>query len=168
MATKKDKDKSSGEDLKGIFRVVLDTNIYVAAYLSESVKSPNKEIIQSWLSGEFTLVFSSFILEEIIEKFNQKSINQNLTIELIANIIALGEEVKITNKDITSMIIEDPDDDQILACAVKGNADYIVTYDPHFDILNGFYQGVTITEALPFLYMIRKQRSPNNNQDEEG
>lgn len=33
---------------------------------------------------------------------------------------------------------------------------YLVTYDPHFDSLQGEYRGVKIVKAIPFLDVLRK------------
>ncbi len=47
-------------------------------------------------------------------------------------------------------ICRDPKDDKLLACAVEGNADYIVTGD--IDILDiGSYKGVKIVTPKDFL-----------------
>ena len=35
----------------------------------------------------------------------------------------------------------------ILACAFVGRASHIVTYDPHFDVLGGAYQGIPILDG---------------------
>ena len=58
------------------------------------------------------------------------------------------------------VIIADPDDDFILACAVVGQADYLVSYDAHFDVLEGEYRGIKITDVLPFLWTVRGDRPP--------
>ena len=59
--------------------------------------------------------------------------------------------VEVEPSDVKPVITADPDDDFILACAVVGRADYLVSYDAHFDVLEeGEYQGIKITEALPF------------------
>jgi predicted nucleic acid-binding protein len=48
----------------------------------------------------------------------------------------------------------------IIACAVKGDATYIITYDPHFDLLDGSYHGIQILRPLNFLYLIRGDAPP--------
>lgn len=143
---------------KDKFRVMLDVNIYIAAYLSPTDRSPNKELIQRWLEDEFTLLFSRSLLKEIIKKFNEKEIDSHLTTELIAHLLTLGEEVILTSGDIHPVITADPDDDIILASAVKGKAGYLITYDFHFDILAGTYKGIQIIEPLSFLFILRKQK----------
>ncbi len=54
----------------------------------------------------------------------------------------------------------DPDDDAILACAVKGQANYLVSYDPHLGLVGETYQGIKITKALPFLWVVRGDTPP--------
>ena len=82
-----------------------------------------------------------------------------MIIELIANLIRLAERVEIPPEKVRKIIIADPDDDQLLACAVSGKADYLITYDAHFDVLGGTYQGIRILEPLPFLFSLRQHLS---------
>ena len=136
-------------------RAVFDANIYVAAYLSKNPRSPNKELFRRWRSHEFVLLVSRAILEEIVEKFGTLGIDPRLTVELVAHIMADAEYINVTAEDVQQVIIGDPDDDHVLACAVVGRADYLVTYDPHFDCLEGEYQGIQILDGLHFLYIVR-------------
>ena len=39
-------------------------------------------------------------------------------------------------------------------------ATHLVTYDPHFDVLGGVYQGIPILDGLHFLYVVRGDRPP--------
>jgi predicted nucleic acid-binding protein len=56
---------------------------------------------------------------------------------------------------VAPVILADPDDDLVIACAVVGQATHLVTYDPHFAVLGGKYQGVHIVDALDFLAVLR-------------
>lgn len=58
------------------------------------------------------------------------------------------------------MIEKDPDDDLILACTEVGKATHLVTYDPHFEVLDEEYYGIQIVDALSFLYLIRGDVRP--------
>jgi predicted nucleic acid-binding protein len=44
-------------------RAVLDTNVFVSAFLSRSPTSPTREVIQRWLADEFTLLISDALLD---------------------------------------------------------------------------------------------------------
>lgn len=141
-------------------RAVFDANIYVAAYLSKNPRSPNKELFRRWRAREFTLLVSQTILEEVIEKFDERGIDQALTVELVSFVLADAEYVTTSDEELPAFIVDDPDDDLILACAIAGNADYLVTYDPHFDCLGGEFQGIRVLDGLHFLYVVRGDTKP--------
>ena len=141
-------------------RAVFDSNVYVAAYLSKNLRSPNKELFQRWRAKEFVLLFSQAILEEVIEKFEQRGVDQALTVELAAFLLADAEYVVTSDDEHLALIVDDPDDDLFMACAIAGQADYVVTYDPHFDCLGGEFRGIRILDGLHFLYVVRGDAKP--------
>ena len=141
-------------------RAVFDSNVYVAAYLSKNLRSPNKELFQRWRAKEFVLLFSQAILEEVIEKFEQRGVDQALTVELAAFLLADAEYVVTSDDEHLALIVDDPDDDLIMACAIAGQADYVVTYDPHFACLGGEFRGIRILDGLHFLYVVRGDAKP--------
>ena len=55
------------EAARALPRAVLDANIYVADYLSRNPRSPNKELFRRGRAGEFALLASKAILEEVVE-----------------------------------------------------------------------------------------------------
>jgi len=141
-------------------RAVFDTNIFVAAHLSKNPHSPTMELLRRWQQREFELLYSDDLLVEIDEKFSARGIGDEYKDSLLVELRDLATYVEVKPSDVESVIIVDPDDDLILACAVVGQADQLVTYDAHFDVLEGEYRGVKITEALPFLWAVRGDRSP--------
>ena len=106
------------------------------------------------------LVVSQALTAEVIETLLEHQIEPGQITELIANLERLAEWAQVPDQNIPTAITVDPDDNVILACAVAGQADYLVTYDPHFDVLNGEYQGVKIVKVLPFLWVVRGDRPP--------
>jgi len=141
-------------------RAVFDTNIFVAAHLSKNPHSPTMELLRRWRQREFELLYSDDLLVEIDEKFSARGIGDEYKDSLLVELRDLATYVEVKPSDVESIIIADPDDDFILACAVVGQADHLVTYDAHFDVLEGEYRGVKITEALPFLWAVRGDRPP--------
>ena len=141
-------------------RTVFDTNIFVAAHLSKNPQSPTMELLRRWRQGEFELLYSDDLLVEIDEKFSARGIGDEYKDSLLIELRDLATYVEVKPSDVGSVIIADPDDDFILACAVVSQADYLVTYDAHFDVLEGEYRGVKITQALPFLWAVRGDRLP--------
>jgi len=49
-------------------RAVLDTNVFVSAFLSRNPTSPTREIVQRWQAGEFVLLSSESLIDEVTEK----------------------------------------------------------------------------------------------------
>lgn len=56
--------------------------------------------------------------------------------------------------NVPRVIVNDPDDDHVLACAVAAQADLIVSGDKHLHSLGGQYQGVRIVSATVAVQMI--------------
>lgn len=136
-------------------RAVLDTNVFVSAFLSRNPTSPTRELMRRWLAGEFIVLMSEALLNELAEKLGERGINQDEVIDFLATLNNLAEYVQVPNEAVHPVITADPDDDHVLACAVVAQADYLVSYDPHFEVLNGNYQGIHIVKALPFLWSVR-------------
>lgn len=136
-------------------RPVFDTNVIVAALKSRNPSSPNVELLQRWDNGEFDLLYSSHLHGEYEEKFAARNVDPQRSRQFLENLTRRGILVDVSPSEIVPVISSDPDDDLILACAVKGAATHIVTYDPHFDFLGGQYCGIEIVRPLNFLYLIR-------------
>jgi len=151
---------STGTDHPGsrTFRAVLDTNVPIAAHLSRNSRSPTVELLERWRACEFTQLYSDDLLVELVEKFQARKIATDAADRYVADLIMLGEHVAVTPEQMLAVIKADPDDDAILACALVGGATHIVTYDPHFAVLGGVYQGIAILDGLHFLYVVRGDR----------
>lgn len=145
-------------------QAVFDTNVFVAAYLSKSPHSPTLELLVRWQQGEFELLYSDDLLVEIDEKFSARGISEEHKDNLLVELRDRAAYVEVKPSDVEPVITDDPDDDFILACAVVGQADYLVSYDAHFDVLEGEYRNVKIIEALPFLWVVRGDEPPPKGQ----
>lgn len=111
-----------------MLKVVLDTNIFVAGYLSRTKLGYPSQILDLWRNDAFTLVVSPQILEEIVAKLLEKGVAEDVLEELVFTIgqIALYipgayETCKLNNID--------PDDNKFLAAALESGADFVVSYD---------------------------------------
>ena len=106
------------------------------------------------------MLVSDALVDELAEKLVERGIAQERVIEFLALLGRLAVWVDVPDEAVRPVIEADPDDDLILACAVVGRADYLVTYDSHFDMLDGEHEGVRITRALPFLEAVRGGKPP--------
>lgn len=137
-------------------RAVLDTNVFVSAALSHNDNSPTREALDRWKRGEFVLIICTPLAQEIIEKLKYRNVASEKIIDLVETLVNWAEWVVVPEEKIEALL-SDPDDNVVVACAVEGGANYLVTYDPHFDSLQGDYRGVKIVKAIPFLEALRNQ-----------
>lgn len=145
-------------------RAVLDTNVIVSAALSRNANSPTRELLKRWEREEFVLLICNALNDEIIEKLIERDVPTLTIAQQTALLKELAEWVEVPD-DAIIKVLSDADDDVIVACAVQGKAQYIVTYDPHFDSLGGEYQGIKIVKAIPFLEVLRQESQRGNEKD---
>ncbi|MDI6794052.1 MAG: PIN domain-containing protein, partial [bacterium] len=110
----------------------------------------------AYLEFAYPKIFILRAIDELSEKLIERGISQERVVEFLALLWRLAEWVDVPDEAVEPVIAVDPDDDFILACAVVGGADYLVTYDSHFDMLGEKYKGVHISGALPFLRAVRE------------
>ena len=129
-----------------MIRVVLDTNVYISALM---FGGPPGSLLDLALLQSFLLVISPALLDELDEKLRLKF---EVAAEDVAIIRAKLESIaEIVSPDIVLHVMEDdPDDDRVLECALKGSADYIVTGDRHLLKLGG-YEAIPIVTVRQFL-----------------
>jgi len=131
-------------------RLVLDTNTVVSGLLWDNEPS---RLIDEGLQGRVELFTSQALLLELGDVLPRRKLAQRVAAsglsvaQLVARYAVLAQSVLPAD---ISRIATDPDDDQVLACALAARADLIVSGDA--DLLNlKAYQGmpiVTVAEAL--------------------
>ena len=135
-------------------RAVVDTNILVrAVIMPHGTVGP---VILRLRRGEYTLLYSHSLLEELVDVLNRPRIRDKyaLTDEDIQTLIALillRGEIVVPDKRITAC--RDPKDDKFLEVAVDGNAEVIVSGDQDLLVLNPF-AGILILPPVSFLQML--------------
>ena len=135
-------------------RAVFDTNVFVSASLSKNINSPTRELLTRWKNNEFTLVICDQIAKEFIEKLTERGFSEDAISDQISELARSAEWVIVSDEKIEALL-SDSDDNVVVACAVEGGANYLITYDPHFDSLQGEYRGIKIIKAIPFLEVLR-------------
>lgn len=141
---------------KNVLKIVLDTNILLSSYLSPQ-GSPSK-LINRWYKKEFQLIVSIEILAEyhkIMERFNILH-KQKETLFKYIHQNALHFDIR----NFSPFVLNDPDDDKFIHCAIEGKADYIVSGDKHLLKLkqHGNTQIVTVKEFLDILDTLKKEK----------
>jgi uncharacterized protein len=115
-------------------RVVIDTNLFVSGAISPR-GSPN-QLLQAWLKGAFTLLISSEQRVEVQEVLSRPEIARryNLSEEAKAHLLLLIDTLALQAplRHRLPIHVRDPKDDHLLAAALGGKADYLVTGDADF------------------------------------
>jgi len=130
--------------------VTLDTNVYLSAFLFQ-----DGIIADLWRfaeAGRYTVILSPFIIREFMEKLREKFKVSEADRERIKRIVVRVAEI-VQPKTVPKVIADDPDDDHILACAVAGKADIIVSGNKHLRRLQE-YQGIPIVRPMDFLHSV--------------
>lgn len=134
-------------------RVAVDTNVFI----STVIKPENRVgmIVVRMRNGEYTLLYAEEMLDELVEVITRDKIwkRYKLTEEtvntFVNSIIEHGEKVEVVT---VLDVCRDPDDNILLALALDGKADYIVSGDKDLLELTPF-QGIPIVAPAEFLAM---------------
>ncbi|HLC77112.1 MAG TPA: putative toxin-antitoxin system toxin component, PIN family [archaeon] len=126
-------------------RVVADTNIIISAIFWSGKPY---QVVVNGLKGDYQLVTSPEIVDEVLSKLRNKFQLPEDKIEEQANIlISLFHLVMPTTR---VDVVRDKSDNKIIECAVDGEANYIVTGDPDLLELKEF-MNIKILTADQFL-----------------
>jgi uncharacterized protein len=139
-----------------MIRAVLDTNILVSALIRRDGK-PSQIVSRAVL--EFVWLTSDYILAETVDVLTRKHIQARygkwLTPVVQARFIETARAVvEIVDVQTTlAAVPKDVKDNPVLACALDGQAEYLVTGDPHLLTLKTF-QSIHIVSPNQFLQIL--------------
>lgn len=136
-------------------RVVLDTNVVVSALVWGGM--PFK-LLQAATDGDIDLYTSPVLMTELREVLAREHLTSRLVRQhaSVESAIALYGElaIKASPLAIPRVVIDDPDDDHVLAVAVAANAQLIVSGDKKHLLSIKSYQDISIlspADALGFI-----------------
>ncbi len=139
-----------------MIRAVLDTNLLVSYLLTH--RPPIAILIDHHLArDDFVLVTAPELLAELDRVLTYPQLQRYYTDEartrFVALVMALSEVVDLPES--VPRICRDPDDDRVIACAVVGEADVIVSGDEGLLAL-GRAGDIPILTAAQLLEMLRR------------
>jgi len=125
-------------------RIVLDTNVLIAAYATEGACMR----LFRHCVARHAVVTSPRLIAELEEKLLRKL---KIAAPDVASAIAeLQGEVEVVHPDpLPTPVSRDADDDWVIATALAGTCDCIVTGDADLLVLKA-YQGITILQPRDF------------------
>lgn len=136
-----------------MLKAVIDTNVFVSGLLSRT--GPPARVIDAWREGEFLLVVSPAIVEEIRRVLTSPRIRDGFSVRPAdaAALVELLEEEALLVPGLTQVngaVPRDPADEKSLACACDAAADLIVSGDRHLlDLVT--FRGIPILAVRTFL-----------------
>lgn len=140
-------------------RVVLDTNNLVSAHINDNGASAR--ILDVSYQGKIVLYSSPFQEGEFRRVLSYPRIKQkfklsNKDIQIILQKLR-KYAVSVYPLKVEKVILQDPDDDQILAIAWEAKVDYIISGDSHLLNLSK-YKEIPIVTARKFLDLFNESR----------
>lgn len=133
-------------------KVLLDTNVLIAAFLTHG---PSNEVFEHCLS-EHTTFTSNWILSELEEKLSGKFRFPPAKVKKIIRFLRENLQ-KVEPLPLNEKACRDRDDDNVLAAALAGTADCIVTGDRDLLVLKKFH-GIPIISPAEFWELEAKKR----------
>jgi putative PIN family toxin of toxin-antitoxin system len=109
-------------------RVVLDTNVLVSALITK--ETPPDLLYRAWEGGAFDLVTSNAQLVELERVLDYKKLQPFIKREEAEALLDTVSAVALVLEELPELeLATDPDDNAILATAVAGRVDLLVTGD---------------------------------------
>jgi len=138
-----------------MLKVVLDTNVIISGVITDHGAPFN--ILRRWRNGEFVIVVSEPILQEIDKVFHYPKImkKRRLTEQDIRDAMDRLRKYSINTPSNINLeaIPEDPADDKFIIAAIEAEADYIISGDRHLKKI-GSYEGIRIFSPDEFLEIL--------------
>jgi putative PIN family toxin of toxin-antitoxin system len=132
-----------------MIRAVVDTNIIISSIFW---KGKPYEVVRKGVMGDYQLVTSLEILDEVVDKLRNKFQFPEENIEDLINILLTYSHIVETTSKFNA--VRDKKDNKIVECAFDGKANYIITGDPDLLIIKEF-MGIKIVKAGKFLEEIK-------------
>jgi putative PIN family toxin of toxin-antitoxin system len=141
-----------------MLHVVIDTNVIVSGILSR--KGAPVELLKAWRERRFLLLTSSAIVTEVRAVLRYPRIRKKYPLsdnEIEQTITLLEHDALLVTGEakVAGSVTDDPKDEMVLACAVDGEADVIVSGDHHQLDLES-YRDVPIMTPRQFLDQLRQ------------
>ncbi len=140
-----------------MIRAVVDTNALVSGIISP-LGAP-AEIVLRWQQGDFLLITSPALLNELRRVLAYPRIADRLhwSEEERSQFVESFETLALITPGTLHLpgVTRDPKDDPAVACAVEGEAEFIVSGDQDLLIL-GAYQGIRMVTPRDFLALLKK------------
>jgi uncharacterized protein len=137
-------------------QLVIDTGILISALIREG--TPPQLLYDAWEKGEFTLLLSHESAEELQRVIQYPKMRPYFTIAQGERLLNYMLRYAVLVEDLPVIDLSpDPKDNHILATAIAGRADYIVSSDKRDLLALETVEGIPIITPRMALEVIRKR-----------
>lgn len=141
---------------------VLDTNVLASGAISSS--TPPGQILNAWRNGQFELVLSAHIMDELEHTFQKIYFQNHLTQQEVTNFFdLLQNEATIVPVNVKIQgVSTHAEDDLTLATVLSAKVDYLVTGDgPLLRKAGPIYKGVALLSPNDFVKILQRKTNEN-------
>lgn len=143
-----------------MIRATIDTNILASGLIAKK-PSPPLQIVEAIINGQIVLVTAELLLVEMEDVLNRDYMVRMHTLskERVHQIVTLLTQLSVVaSVESLPSVSLDRDDDILFACAVAGQADYIVSGDKKHVLKIGEYQGIPTITARQLVELLSQER----------
>jgi uncharacterized protein len=136
-----------------VIAAVLDVNVIVSGFPAR--RGAAAEVIDRWLTREFRVIVSEHILNGAIRAWNNPWFRNRYAPNEVERALYLlrSHAIVVTPASGIHGVAPDAEDDLVLATAVAGEADYLVTGDRRFREV-GQYGSIAIRSPREFVFIL--------------
>ena len=137
-----------------MLRLVIDPGVLIAALIS--AQGAPRQLILSWLAGEFELLASPLLIAELERVLEREKFRTYVSLRDAGSYVGLFRRFATLTPDVPSPpnLTPDPGDDYLLALAASQEAHFLVSGDPHLTKL----RNPVVPIATPRLMLERLSR----------
>ena len=128
-------------------KAVIDTNIFISSFFG----GKPRQVIDLWKTGNLILCFSADILDEYMRVLHRMGLEPEEELAELVDLLATSPNVSfVRDPDPVRVVVEDPDYDKFIACALALKAGVIISGDKALlEIIQ--YRGIPILSPAAFL-----------------
>ena len=143
-------------------RVLFDTNIFISYLLKSDKDKTITTIIEAGFESKYKLLLPHNVINELNQKLTgKKYLSSRISKADAQELLEVLTKVADVIPEITELIpkvTRDKKDDFLLACAVVGEADYLVSGDKDLQVIKNV-QGVKIVSPIEFSEILKELES---------
>ncbi|AFZ51130.1 putative toxin-antitoxin system toxin component, PIN family [Dactylococcopsis salina PCC 8305] len=146
---------------KTVPKIVLDTNILISSLISK--KSFPYLLYQGWRRKEFTLITSEEQLQELKQVLQYPKLRKFINQDEARILVSALQDFTVTVADLPEVnYSKDSDDNLIIATAIAGKADLIVTGDKGDLLILKTVENISIVTASDAVSIIGIEKTDTN------